>query len=123
MLDEDAKLRYNMNKMTIYIPGVSRERARELVLQHITQDPSLANPRELYDLDLAKPELDIINVTAGVPMGTPAFVNAFVRSKAQDITMCTSFALSLIQGFMLTCCVFVNTRAWPSLRVAYLLTS
>ena len=85
MLDEDAKLRYNMNKMKIYIPGVSRERARELVLQHITQDPSLANPRELYDLDLAKPELDIINVTAGVPMGTPAFVNAFVRSKAQDI--------------------------------------
>jgi hypothetical protein len=126
-LGEDAKLRYNMDKMKIYIPGVSRERARELVLQHITQDPSLASLRELYDQDLAKPELDIINVTGmtcvGVPMGTPAFVTAFVRSKAQDITMCTSFALSLIQGFMLTCCVFVNTRAWPSLRVAYLLTS
>ena len=55
MLDEDAKLRYNMNKMKIYIPGVSRERARELVLQHITQDPSLASLRELYDQDLAKP--------------------------------------------------------------------
>ena len=88
-LGEDAKLRYNMDKMKIYIPGVSRERARELVLQHITQDPSLASLRELYDQDLAKPELDIINVTGmtcvGVPMGTPAFVTEFVRSKAQNI--------------------------------------
>ena len=78
-----------MDKMKIYIPGVSRERPRELVLQHITQDPSLASLRALYDQDLAKPELDIINVTGmtcvGVPMGTPSFVNAFVRSKAQDI--------------------------------------
>ncbi len=54
-LGEDEKLRYNMDKMKIYIPGVSRERARELVLQHITQDPSLASLRELYDQDLAKP--------------------------------------------------------------------
>jgi len=40
-------------------------------------------------MDLAKPELDIINVAGmtcvGVPMGTPEFVNAFVRSKAHDI--------------------------------------
>jgi hypothetical protein len=40
-LGEDAKLRYNMGKLKIYIPGVSRERARELVLRHIDQDPSL----------------------------------------------------------------------------------
>jgi hypothetical protein len=88
-LGEDAKLRYNMDKMKIYIPGVSRERACELVLQHITQDPSLASLRALNDQDLAKPELDINNVTGmtcvGVPMGTPAFDTAFVRSKAQDI--------------------------------------
>ena len=62
-LGEDAKLRYNSDKMKIYIPGVSRERARELVLQHINQDPSLGSLRELYDMDLAKPELNIINVT------------------------------------------------------------
>ena len=30
---EDAKLRFNMSKVKIYIPGVSRERARELILQ------------------------------------------------------------------------------------------
>jgi hypothetical protein len=40
-------------------------------------------------LDLAKPDLGIINVTGlkcvGVPIGTPEFVNAFVRSKALDI--------------------------------------
>jgi hypothetical protein len=90
-LGENAKLRYNSDKMKIYIPGVSRERARELVLQHINQDPSLVSLRELYDMDLAKPcpELNIINVTGmtcvGVPMGTPEFVNAFVRSKVHDI--------------------------------------
>jgi hypothetical protein len=38
-------LRYNSDKMKIYIPGVSRERARELVLQHINQDPSLVSLR------------------------------------------------------------------------------
>jgi hypothetical protein len=49
------------------------------------QDPSLGSLRELYDMYLAKLELNIINVTGmtcvGVPMGTPEFVNAFVRSK------------------------------------------
>jgi hypothetical protein len=49
--------------------GVSRERARELVLQHINQDPSLVSLRELYDMDLAKPELNIINVTGMTCVG------------------------------------------------------
>ena len=81
---EDAKLSFNMTKVKIYIPCVTRERARELVLQHIEQDPSLEILRELYEQDLAKPELDIITVAGlkcvGVPIGTPEFVNAFVRS-------------------------------------------
>jgi uncharacterized membrane protein YkvA (DUF1232 family) len=34
-LGEDAKFSFNMAKVKIYIPGVTRERARELVLQHI----------------------------------------------------------------------------------------
>ena len=59
------------------------------MLRKINNDPSLASLRELYDLDLAKPDLGIINVTGlkcvGVPIGTPEFVNAFVRSKALDI--------------------------------------
>jgi hypothetical protein len=88
-LGEDAKLRYNMGRLKFYIPGVSRERARELVLRHIDQDPSPESLRELYEMDLAKPELDIVKVAGmtcvGVPMGTPEFVNAFVRSKAHDI--------------------------------------
>jgi hypothetical protein len=98
-LGEDAKLSFNMTEVQIFIPGVTRERARELVLQHIEQDPSLESLRELYEQDLAKPELDIITVTGlkcvGVPigtpefvnalMGTPKFVNAFVRSKAHAI--------------------------------------
>jgi hypothetical protein len=37
-LGEDAKLHFNMTKVEIYIPGVSRERARELVLPHIDPD-------------------------------------------------------------------------------------
>ncbi len=86
---EDAKLRFNMSKVKIYMPGVSRERARELILQHIDRDPSLESLRELYDLDTADPDLGIINVTGlksvGVPIGTPEFVDAFVRSKADDI--------------------------------------
>jgi hypothetical protein len=89
LLGEDAKLSFNMTKVKLYIPGVTRERARELVLQHIDQEPSLESLRELHDQDLAKPELDIITVTGlkcvGVPIGTPEFVNAFVRSKAHAI--------------------------------------
>ena len=72
-----------MTKVKIYIPGVTRERAREL------RTRPLESLRELYEQDLAKPELDIITVTGlkcvGVPIGTPEFVNAFVRSKAHAI--------------------------------------
>ena len=53
----------------------------------INQDPSLESLRELYDKDIAEPDLNIINVTGmtcvGVPMGSPEFVTAFVRSKAK----------------------------------------
>ena len=59
-LGEDTNLRYNMGKLKIYIPGVTRDRARELVLKFINQDPSLESLRELYDKDIAEPELDII---------------------------------------------------------------
>ena len=59
------------------------------MLQHIDHDNSLESLRELYEQDLANPELDIITVTGlkcvGVPIGTPEFVNAFVRSKAHAI--------------------------------------
>ena len=86
-LGEEEKKSLNMTKVKIYIPGVTRERARELVLQHIDHDNSLESLRELYEQDLAKPELDIITVTGlkcvGVPIGTPEFVNAFVRSEWQ----------------------------------------
>ena len=88
LLEEDAKLCFNLSKLEIYIPGVSRERAREFVFQHI-ESPSLASLREFYNLDIAEPDLGIINVTglkcAGVPLGIPDFVDAFVRSKADDI--------------------------------------
>jgi len=40
-LGEDEKRSLNMTKVKIYIPGVTRERARELVLQHIEHDPRL----------------------------------------------------------------------------------
>ncbi len=61
-LGEDTNLRYNMGKLKIYIPGVTRDRARELVLKFINQDPSLESLRELYDKDIAEPKLNIINV-------------------------------------------------------------
>ena len=49
-LGEDAKQSFfNMTKVKIYIPGVTRERARELVLQHMEHDPSLESLRELYE--------------------------------------------------------------------------
>jgi hypothetical protein len=79
---EDAKLSFNMSKVKIYIPGVRRERPRELILQHIDSDPSLESLRELYDLDTADRDLGIIKVTGlkcvGVPIGTPEFVDPFV---------------------------------------------
>ena len=88
-LGEDAKQSFNMTKVKIYIPGVTSERARDLVLQHIDHDNSLESLRELYEQDLAKPELDIVTVPGlecvGMPIGTPEFVNAFVRSKAHAI--------------------------------------
>ena len=40
LLGEDAKLSFNMTKVKIYIPCVIRERARELVLQHVNHDNS-----------------------------------------------------------------------------------
>jgi hypothetical protein len=52
------------------------------VLQHIEHDPSLESLRELYEQDLAKPELDIFTVTGlkciGMLIGTPEFVNSFL---------------------------------------------
>ncbi len=54
-LREDAKLSFNMTDVKIYIPGVSRERARALVLRNIDQDPSLESLRELNDQE--EPEL------------------------------------------------------------------
>jgi hypothetical protein len=80
-----------------------------------TKDPSLDSLRELYEQDLAEPELGIINVTglkcAGVPIGTPELVNAFVRSKAHAIEMFKSFASSMTQKSIMICCAFVNRRA------------
>jgi hypothetical protein len=88
-LGEEAKQNLNMTKVKIYIPCVTRDRVRELVLQYINHDNSLESLRELYEQDLAKPELDIITATGlkcvGVPIGTPEFVNEFVRSKAHAI--------------------------------------
>ena len=59
------------------------------MLRNIDQDPSLESLRELYDQDPAEPEVGIITVTGlkcvGVPIGTPEFANAFVRSKAHAI--------------------------------------
>ncbi len=82
-LGEDAKLRYNMGKVKFYIPGVSRDRARELVLRHINQDPSLESLRELYEKDLAEPKL--CHGDHRTYVSTSEFVNEFVRSKAHDI--------------------------------------
>jgi hypothetical protein len=64
------------------VPPVTRDQAYELVLQHIEHDPSLESLRELYEQDLAKPELDIFTVTGlkciGMLIGTPEFVNSFL---------------------------------------------
>ena len=68
----------------IYIPGVSLERAHELVRQKIDLDPSLACLNDVLD-----PSANVITVTGmrcvGVPIGTPDFVNAYVRAKAVEI--------------------------------------
>jgi hypothetical protein len=44
-----------VEKCKIYIPGASRERARQLVLKNIDNDPSLESLREFYLKDLAEP--------------------------------------------------------------------
>jgi len=76
----------------IYILGVIRERARELVRSHRPRPPLLESLRELYEKDRAAPSAShhgIINVTGltcvGVPIGIPELVNAVVRSKAHAI--------------------------------------
>ena len=48
-LAEDADLHMNLSKCQIYIPGVSLERAHELVRQKIEQDPSLASLIDVLD--------------------------------------------------------------------------
>ena len=63
-----------------------------------------------------QPDLDIINVTGlkcvGVPIGTPDFVNGFVRSKALDIGQ-DLHKLRILQDpkFITICSDFINTRA------------
>ena len=56
-LGEDEKLSFNMTKVKIYIPGVTRERARELVLQHIDHDNSLESLRNSMNRILQNPSL------------------------------------------------------------------
>jgi hypothetical protein len=48
-LGEDAKLSFNMTKVKIYIPGVTRERARELGLQHIERSRTCAPAHRTRD--------------------------------------------------------------------------
>ena len=105
-----------MSKVKIYISGVRRERARDLILQHIDSDPSLASLRELYDLDTADPDLDIINVTglkcAGVPIGTPEFVDALCAQRLMTSSRtCKSFASYRIPKSTMICFAFVSTHA------------
>ena len=83
-LVEDANLHMNLSKCQIYIPGVSLERAHELVRLKINQDPSLASLNDVLD-----PPANVITVTGmrcvGVPIGTPEFVHAYVRANAVEI--------------------------------------
>jgi hypothetical protein len=76
--------------MSKFTSPVSPERElANLCSSTSTKDPSLESLRERYEQDLAKPDLDIITVTGlkcvVVPIGSPEFVNAFVRSKAHAI--------------------------------------
>ena len=65
-------------------PGVSLERAHELVRQKLDQDSSLASLS-----DILAPSANVITVTGmrcvGVPIGIPEFVTAYVRAKAVEI--------------------------------------
>ena len=83
-LTEDANLHMNLNECQIYIPGVSLERAHELVRQKLDQDSSLASLS-----DILAPSANVITVTGmrcvGVPIGIPEFVTAYVRAKAVEI--------------------------------------
>ena len=100
-LGEDAKLSFNMTKVKIYIPGVTRERARERVLQHIEHDPSRVCP-------LAHPNL---STRSCAPRPMPL-------SK-----MFKSFASSRTQKSITICCDSVNTHALHFSPETCLLTS
>jgi len=65
-LAEDADLHMNLSKCQIYIPGVSLERAHELVHQKIEQDPSLASL-----IDVLDPSVNVITVTGMRCVGGP----------------------------------------------------
>ena len=94
-LVEDANLHMNLSKCQIYIPGVSLERAHELVRLKINQDPSLASLNDVLD-----PPANVITVTGmrcvGVPIDTPDFVHAYVRAKAVEIGNIDVQKLSII---------------------------
>jgi hypothetical protein len=77
-----------MTKVKIYISGVTRERARELVSS--TSTKTHRSRVSVNSLNRILLTLDIITVTGlkcvGVHIGTPEFfTNAFVRSKAHAI--------------------------------------
>jgi hypothetical protein len=96
---EDAKMRFNMSKVKIYIPGVSREHARELILQHIDSDPPLASLRELYD-------------------GMPLCAQRLMTSSRT----CKSFASYRIPKSTKICFAFASTHALHSSPAMCLLT-
>ncbi len=54
----------------------------------VLNTPTLESLRELYDKDIAEPDLNIINVTGmtcvGVPMGSPEFCHCVCSIQGQD---------------------------------------
>jgi hypothetical protein len=81
---EDRGLELQLSKCKLYIKGMSLSDARQLVRDTIEHEPRL---RAIYDMlqvheDQSKNVIQVEGITCvGVPIGSPDFVTAFVKTK------------------------------------------
>ena len=83
-LKEECGLDLQLGKCKLYIKGTSLADARALVRSVINAEPRLSSTSEmlLVHEDQSKNVIQVDDITCvGVPIGSPAFVRAFVKAK------------------------------------------
>jgi hypothetical protein len=112
VLREDAGLDLN-DKTKILVKGISAAEAHTAAQRMLTADPSLAH---LGPLLAPKSFVDDGYIGLGVPIGTDAFVQHFVKKKCQEIMEDVDKLDNIQDGFI----NYQLMRFWQATRLQYL---